>query len=71
MAATYMLRKHLRSMELAERPEAVRECKAHIEANNRARADLKERFPVITETNFDAACKYQQERIAFWREQLS
>lgn len=71
MAATYMLRKHLRSMELAGRPEATRERNAHIEAANRARAELKGQFPLITEANFGAANRYHQERLAFWREQLS
>lgn len=71
MVATYMLRKHLRSRELAETPAASAERKAHIEAAQRAGDDRKQRFPVITPENFEAANQYQNERLTHWRAALS
>ncbi|MCG7625574.1 hypothetical protein [Epibacterium sp. Ofav1-8] len=71
MAATYMLRKHLRSQELKNRPEAIAERAAHIEACKCAAAEREAKFPAITAENFEAANNYQKERIEHWMRELS
>lgn len=66
MAATYMLRKHLRSQDLANRPEAVAGRAARVAACKRASEERAERFPVITPDNFEDADRYQKERAEHW-----
>lgn len=70
MPATYMLRKHLRSQELANRPEAAAERAASTEAWKRASVERRARFPVITPANFEAADNYQRDRVAHWARAL-
>jgi hypothetical protein len=71
MAATYMLRKHLRSLEISRRPENQARRAIEIEAAKRGAADRAKKFPSITEDNFDAANTYQNERIAYWQRELN
>lgn len=71
MAATYMLRKHLRSQELANRPEAVRERAIAHEACKRAGEERCARFPSITPENFEEADRFQKERIEAWKRRLA
>jgi len=71
MAATYMLRKHLAEREAAMRPEACAARAVEIAAANRARADMKARFPKITPDTFGAADQYHKERLRHWRAALS
>lgn len=71
MAATYMLRKYLRSAELAASPEATAARVVALDAWKRAAAERRARFPRITEGNFEEANTYQNERIAYWTRHLS
>lgn len=70
MAATYMLRKHLRSMELAERPEAIAERELSRKAHERALADCKRLYPTLSADNFEEADEYRKERVAHWMDVL-
>lgn len=70
MASTYMLRKHQATMRSAGRPEAIAERQVNREANKRALADCKSRYPVLTAENFEAADEYRKERAAFWTKHL-
>lgn len=71
MTATYMIGQHLRSLELANRPEAVAERAIRIEACKRGGDDRATKFPIITPDNFDAANEYQNERIEYWVRKLT
>lgn len=71
MAATYMLRKYLAEREAAKRPEACAARASEIEAAKRAAADRKATFPAITPETFEAADRYQNERLRYWRSTLS
>ena len=71
MAATYMLRKHLRSQALAKRPDATAEREIRMEACRRGSEDRAAAFPTITADNFDEANDYQTARIDFWKRELS
>lgn len=71
MPATYMLRKHLRSQELANRPEAVAERKRNNEACRRAREERMQSYPHITPENCEEVNDFQNARIEFWRAALT
>ena len=71
MPATYMLRKYLRSQEIAARPENQRRRAIEIEAAKRGGADRAAKFPTITPENFEAANDYQIQRIAHWQRKLA
>jgi len=66
MAATYQLRKYLRSQELADRPEEVKARAIRHEAGRRAANDRKVKFPMITSDNFEEADAYQRKRFEEW-----
>lgn len=65
MPATYLLRKHLRSMELADRPEAIAERRAAKAAHERALADMRIKYPTLTADNFEDADAYRKSRVTF------
>lgn len=71
MPATYMLRKHLRSQEIAARPENQRRRAVEIEAAKRGAEDRKVKYPTITPENFVTADQYQKSRIEYWRDKLA
>lgn len=71
MAATYQLRQHLRSMELAGRPEAIAERKIAREASSLALAECRAKFPQLSAENFETADRYRRERVSFWTENLT
>lgn len=71
MASTYMLRKHLATIEAAGKPEAIAERKLNQEACKRATADWEARYPVVTPDNFEEVDEYRKERIAFWKKHLA
>lgn len=70
MPSNYMLRKHLRSKEIAARPENQRLRAIEIEANNRGAADREAKFPTVTQDNFSQVNEYQIQRIAYWKAKL-
>ena len=68
--ATYLLRKHLRTVESAGTPNAVAERITNAEARGRAMVDFREKYPVLSASNFDDADAYRIERIAYWTDKL-
>jgi hypothetical protein len=66
MAATYMIRRHLATIESASRPDAVAERRRYADALAKARDDRRREFPTITPANFEAADAFQTDRLAHW-----
>ena len=70
MAATYMLRKHLREREAMRSPEAEREREIDTRANELAKSDRLNRFPTITPSNAGEADRHFRVRLDHWKRAL-
>lgn len=69
--ATYMLRRHQATLASAGKPEAIAERKLSGEAHQRALADMKAAYPVLTTENFEAADQYRKQRADHWKRALA
>ena len=71
MAATYLLRKHQRSLEAIDKPEAVEARRTAMEASGRAKDERQRRFKIITPDNFEDANSFYLRRFEFWKKKLA
>ena len=58
----YAARMRQREEARANTPEAIADRLAVNRANERVRTELRERFPILTAENAEAAIKFQQDR---------
>lgn len=80
MPATYLLRKHLRSLEISASPEAAAERQLDNEANKRACEELELKFPRNTRPKYEDRVAFDNfyqkrddfyyERLDFWKKEL-
>jgi len=66
MAATYQLRKHLACLNAANHPEAVKERQVSKQVHEKALAETKEKYPVLSAENFEEADLYRKSLVTHY-----